>query len=254
MHSFQTQFLDRFKSLEFDSRACCTFVYTELTFDQLADQYKELSDRLTVHAMFWNGIMGGLQTASFAAMGRLYDTRTNTHNVSELLKFVQTYPGIFMKDALRDRKIGNGLPVDEATEFANAAFCLEQQDLTVVAGEASIHQAYYQEIVRPIRHQVFAHAGTLTVSERNELFGQLNLKQYQELVLFPLRLHRALRELYHNGRRLTLESAPTAMNEVLAKLPGDGPYTWEHLHVAERVVAMTNMLIQAPNPIKILIK
>jgi hypothetical protein len=70
MYPFEAEYLARFKTLESDSRACCTFVYTELVAHQLAGNDKELSDGLTPHAMFWNGVLGGLQSASFAALGR----------------------------------------------------------------------------------------------------------------------------------------------------------------------------------------
>ena len=250
MDPFETEFGERFKTLEFDSRACCTFVYSELVLHQLAGQDREISDRLTVHAMFWNGISGGLQTASFTALGRLYDTRAGTHNIGELLKFVRNYRGIFSETALANRKMASGLPSDDATRFAQEAEGLEERDVAKVIDEAAAFQAYYERKVRPIRHQVFAHAGALTANEREELFAHLDLRQYQELVLFPLRLHRALRELYHNGQRLTLECPPTTLDEVLANLPSDGPATWEHLHVASRVSAMMKALLQMPNPIQ----
>src|ERR1700730_12905866 len=126
---FEMEFWERFRSLEFDSRACCTFVYTELVVHQLASNDRDLSDRLTLHSMFWNGVLGGLQTASFTALGRLYYMRGDTHNIRELLKFVRTYRGIFSKAALAKRKIENGLPIEDAAKFAREAEGLAEGDL-----------------------------------------------------------------------------------------------------------------------------
>jgi hypothetical protein len=250
MDPFEAEFLAQFKTLESDSRACCTFVYTELVAHQLAGNDKELSDRLTPHAMFWNGVLGGLQSASFAALGRLYDTRTDTYNIRRLLGYVQKYRGIFSEAALANRKKASGLPAEDAVRFAQEAEGFKNDDLEKVIEESQKFQDYYENRVRPIRHQVFAHAGAFAPEDRDELFAQLDLQRYQALVLFPLRLHRALRELYHNGRRLTLESIPTTIDEVMANLPGQGPGTWEHLHVSERVLAVMKALLQMPNPIR----
>jgi hypothetical protein len=72
------------------------------------------------------------------------------------------------------------------------------------------YRASYESRVQPIRHGVFAHAGRLDRKARDELFTKVFIRELEKMVVFPLRLHRALFHLYMNGSKPSLDSPPTA--------------------------------------------
>jgi len=70
----------------------------------------------------------------------------------------------------------------------------------------------------------------------------------KRLAVFPLRLYRALLELYRNGMPPMLDSPQTIITDVLKSIPNDSTTTWEHLHVAKHVEESVAWMKAAPVP------
>jgi hypothetical protein len=90
---------------------------------------------------------------------------------------------------------------------------------------------YLEANISDLRNKVFAHAGRLTRERRHELLGGVLWHDLEQLVVFPLRLHRALFRLYYDGSEPTLDDAPTRIAEVI-ELLSPGINTWAHRHAA----------------------
>jgi hypothetical protein len=242
---YEADFEQRLEALDRDSRQCAIFAYTQAALDYQANDF-EIRDRLNQHAGFWNGVIGALQTSAFIALGRIFDDDRGTHNADELLRFAQNAPGIFSRQALEARKIREGLLPQQAKQYAADRYELSRGGLAQLRGEFQKRQDLYRDKVSPIRHKVFAHAGRLDRTARDALFTALFRRSLEDLVVFTLRLHIALWQLYHNGLEPVLRDAPSNIIEVMKALPQPGMSSWEHLHSAKDTAEFLDWLKQAP--------
>jgi hypothetical protein len=245
MDRFENQFEERLKALHRDSMESAIFAYTQFALDYEASNF-EILDRLNQHPGFWNGLAGALQTAAFIALGRIFDDDKGTHSAQALLNFAEEHPGIFRKAALEARKRKAGAPPDVARERAAEAYELRRGALMPIREEFRKRQEFYRQKVAPIRHKVFAHAAMLDREEREKLFTDLFRRPLEDLVVFSLRLHRALSKLYHDGREPVLDDAPSNIGDVMKALPAPRTTTWEHLHTARDTAAFLEWLKRGP--------
>jgi hypothetical protein len=80
------------------------------------------------------------------------------------------------------------------------------------------------------------------------MFTKVFIRELEQMVVFPLALHRALFQLYFNGSAPTLDSPPMIVPDILRALPGNGTSSWEHLHVVKDAARMIVWLKRAPIP------
>lgn len=248
MKRFEEQFESALSALARDARSANVFVYTELTLHHFFGGDFEVLDRVNPHAGFWNGVLASLQTSGFIALGRLYDHDNSDYTIHALLEFIKKHPGLFKPAALEQRRIRAGMPAEQAQTFVVGASSLTLEDITNLRTEFEHYRLLYESHVQPIRHSVFAHAGRITPQERDALFTKVFIRELEKMVVFPLRLHRALFGLYMNGAAALMESPPTNLIDVLNAVPGNSTSTWEHLHVVRDVAAMVVWIKTAPVP------
>ena len=75
MTPYEKEFEARLSGIESDANACAVFGYMESTIHYMAGADSQVFDRLNEHPYFWNTILASLQTSSFVALGRLFDSR-----------------------------------------------------------------------------------------------------------------------------------------------------------------------------------
>ena len=240
------EFQARLKAFEGDARSCATLAYTEFALHFFAGSDFAIQDRLNRHPAFWNTVLAGLQSSAFVALGRVFDTRRDTHSGTALLDFAEKYLGIFSRQAYEARQVRIGLSHVDATASAARAFELRPGGLADLRQQFEAKQFVFEAKAAPIRHEVYAHAGKLTIEDREAMFTGLPLRDLEDLVVFPLRLERALFQLYHNGREPVLDPAPSVITEVMKSAPEGGTSTWEHLHAASNVKAFLDWLRETP--------
>ncbi|HEY7640198.1 MAG TPA: hypothetical protein VH814_10770 [Steroidobacteraceae bacterium] len=248
MNQFEQQFEAHLTALKSNARAASIFVYTEITLHHFFDGDLDLFNRVNEHAGFWNGVLAALQTSGFIALGRMYDEDSNAHTIRALLRFVEEYIGLFRPDALLLRRQAAGMRAEDAHSFAEDSCTLKTSDLQPVRDQFETFRQLYKANVEPIRHKVFAHAGKIHRKELNELFTKVFLRDLERMVVFPLRLERALGGVYLDGLALTLDPVPTNAVEILNNLPGDATNTWEHFHAVKSAAAVAAWMKLTPAP------
>jgi hypothetical protein len=107
--------------------------------------------------------------------------------------------------------------------------------LAPLFAELDERRRFFCRIVRPARTQFLERFETASV--RDEAGDGLDPARFGELVVFPLRLHRALHGLYHEGREPVLEQVPTDVGELLSANASLHAAKWEHVRVAHSVAA-----------------
>lgn len=243
MKQFEQQFEERLSALDKDSASTATFLYTMLSLDYFFSGDFDVRDRINPHAGFWNGILASLQSSTFIGLGRLYDKDGRAHTIDSLLDFASGNSGIFCPSALEKRKAALGST--QAREFAAGTVTLAH-----LWREFETFRALYVAKVQPVRHNVFAHRRKIDQEQVERLFAGIFLRELEQLVVFPIRLYRALAGLYHGGKEPILESPPTILTDVLKATPDAWTSTWEHLHVAKHAAGFVEWLKLAPVPEK----
>jgi hypothetical protein len=246
LKSYEREFEERLEALDRDSRQAAVFAYTEFTIHQAAGSDFEIIDRLNLHARFWNTVIAGLQGSSFVALGRMFDDDRNTHNIDGLLRYAERMNGLFSRQALEARKVAAGVPPADAKKCVADVWELRPGGLANLRNEFEAKREFFREKVGPIRHRVFAHAARITKEERDTFFTALFMRPLEELIVFTVRLQRAMFQLYHNGREPVLAPAPSNIVEVMKSLPGRGTSTWEHLHAAKDTRAFLDWIKTIP--------
>jgi hypothetical protein len=229
----EQEFQQRLQGLDDDSRACAVFAYTEYTLWHVAGYDFEVQGALNQHKGFWWPVIAALHQSAFVALGRVFDDDRRTHNVRDLLKHAERYPGIFSRQALEDRKVKDGLDPMIAKQYAASAFEPRSNGFDQLRSAFEEKQRFYRARIDPIRDKLFAHSQILPEGGRDALFAKLMLRDMEQIFVFPLQLYRALFDLFQNGREPVIPAAATIITDVMKALPVEpGTSTWEHLHAA----------------------
>ncbi len=79
------------------------FLFGYFTVHAVAFDHSAVHNVLNTAPLFWNTILGALQTAAHIALGRIFEQKS-THNVDRVLGLAQRNLKIFSQEALGRRK------------------------------------------------------------------------------------------------------------------------------------------------------
>jgi len=190
------------------------FFYSYLAVHAVAGEHKEVHRLLNRAPIFWNTALGALQTSTFIALGRVFDQQSK-HNVDCLLKIAQSKIAIFSKEALAGRKRRGSANADEwLDEYLRDVYVPNAGDFRRLRRHVAKRRRVYEDNYRALRHQIFAHKEISAEEDVQALFGKTNVRELQQLLIFLRRLHEALWQLYHNGRKPTLRPARYSVKRI----------------------------------------
>lgn len=209
---FETQ-LELFRT---EGQSALQFFYAWDATHAVAAKDKSVVRLLNQAPLFWNTVLGALQTSTLVALGRVFDPDTNNYSVTRLLAFAHAHLDIFSKDALAARKRKLSANADEwLPEYLKTAHVPTSDDFRRLKRQLSLRRKIYEQNYRPLRHQVFAHRGVATRAEVADLFANTNLRELRQLLVFLDRLYEALWQLYHNGHKPALRPARFSVDRIL---------------------------------------
>jgi AbiU2 len=185
-------------------------------------------------------------TATAVALGRMYDDDAQTLSLPKLLEYAETYSGIFSHSAFHTRKINGGMSPAMAAGMVENEPAFQLADLKPLRDEFNAMKKIWDAEFKPIRHEVFAHAGRLTQREIEELFSKTLVEKLENLTVFPLRLTNLLWDLYTNARPIRPYPVATRIPDVLAKVPGKVISNSEHEHAVKTTVEFLKSLNRSP--------
>jgi len=180
------------------------FLYAYLAVHAAAARRKAVHRLLNDAPLFWNTCLAALQTASFMALGRIFDNDSD-HNLSKLLRITQDHPEIFSKVALGRRKQGSNLePPTWLAPYLEDAYEPTARDFRHIRAHVKKRRKIYEANYRDIRHRWFAHKAVSDQTEIAALFGKTNTRELQQLFAFLCWLYEVLWELFFNGNKPVL--------------------------------------------------
>ena len=213
--SAEVQFVDELEVFRKDTEQSIQFFYGNLAVNAAAAGDKRILRLLNRAPLFWNTVVGALQTSCFISLGRVFD-RKSPHNVDRLLRIAQKNPGIFSKAALADRKRSTSENADEwLDEYLKTAYVPKPDDFNRLQTHVARRRRIYESNYRDLRHKVFAHSQITEESKVNTLFARTRIRELQQLLTFLSSLHEALWHMLHNGRKPTLRPVRYSVKRML---------------------------------------
>lgn len=198
------QFEDELDIFRTETQAATQFFYAYLAVHAVAADHKPVYRLLNTAPLFWNTNFGALQTATFIALGRVFDQKSK-HNLDRLLGIAQGNPGIFSKAALAARKQGNSpTPPEWLAEYLRDVYVPTAADFRRLRTHVRKHRKIYASKYSDLRHKFFAHKELSARSDIDALFGKTNVRELQRMLVFLSALYEALWQLFVNGRKPVL--------------------------------------------------
>jgi hypothetical protein len=223
------------------------FLCAYLAVHAVAAKHQAVHGLLNEAPLFWNTCLAGLQTASFMALGRIFDNDSN-HNLSKLLRIAQDHPEIFSKAALGRRKQGSSPePPTWLTEYLRDPYEPTTRDFRRIRAHVRKRRKIYETNYRDIRHKWFAHKVVSEQTEISELFGKANTRELQQLFAFLSWLYESFWELFFNGRKVALRPLRYSVKRILgltvAKRQPQGVHE-KITHEAEQFLRSASALVR----------
>jgi hypothetical protein len=150
--------------------------------------------------LFWINAQHSMLVTAFVTLGRIFDQESK-HNVDRLMGIVSQNLSIFSIDALRARKVADGIGVKDAARYIVGKHPLTSNDVKTLRKQIDVRRRIYEDRYRDIRHKVFAHKATDDVAEIDAMFAKTNIEEMKGVFGFLHALHDALWEQFHNGRK-----------------------------------------------------
>jgi hypothetical protein len=211
---------DRMDRFRHSAVTCAIYGYTYMTLDYRLGGDPDTQDRLSQHNMFWTVTYSAYQYSTIVAIGRVYDPNKK-HSAKRLLDFAFGHHALFASDNARAR-------------------------LSTLQGEAQRRESLYADKLKPLRDQVIAHMGDMPEHVRDIHFLLLRKRDMEDLVLFPLRLHRALLALKNGGTGADLENVPTEITEVVCARRDSTYADWKHIEASAATLKFLDWLRSTP--------
>ena len=147
--------------------------YTFLAIHNFAAEELEVRRYLTEAGSFWNLQLYSLRTTLFIVVARIFDDAPDAHSVHKLVAATIAHPQFFSKHALGARKTPPGQPKPPwLDEYLANVQEPSVTDLRLLRKAVAPHKKTFEELYRPIRHEVFAHKILKDGEAVSALFGQ----------------------------------------------------------------------------------
>lgn len=155
---------------------------------------------LNTAPLFWINAQHSMLVTAFVTLGRIFDQESK-HNVDRLMAIVSENLSIFSIDALRARKVADGISTEDAARYIVDKHALTSNDIRTLRKQIDVRRRIYEERYRDIRHKVFAHKATDNVAEIDEMFAKTNIEEMKGVFGFLHAFHDALWKQFHNGQK-----------------------------------------------------
>lgn len=190
------------------------FFYAELAVHAIAGKHKAVYKLLNETPLFWNTCLGALQTATFIALGRIFDSKS-PHNIGMLLKLAGSNMQMFSKEGLGRRKQGNNpQPPSWLSDYLRDAYEPRAADFSRIAKHVAHRRKSYEARYRLLRNKVIAHK-ELTSEEAAPHWNKTNIREVQRLFAFLNSLYEALWQLFINGRKPSLRPTRYSVKQMI---------------------------------------
>ncbi|MGD0584160.1 MAG: hypothetical protein ABSA86_00080 [Oryzomonas sp.] len=208
------------------------FFYTYVALHMVASKRKTVQSLLNMTPLFWNTILGSLQSSTFIVLGRIFEPeKKSRHNLQRLLAMAHENNQIFSKVALGKRKKATGLTDSDVNNYLLDVYEPSPEDFRRLQVLTRKWRKIYESKYSDIRHKIFAHKGETDPPNIEAMFAKTNIQEMQRMFMFLGSLHMALWQLFFNGLKPVLRRRRYSVKRIL-----DSPLPEGHVGtVQERI-------------------
>ena len=240
MSTSRTEYEAELEIFRQEVETAAQLLYTHMAVHTVAARTPAINKMLNRNPYFWSTTLYALQCSGFIALGRIFDQRS-PHNVDKILKLAQLHSRLFSKAELADRKREGSSNADEwLADYLVDVYEPTPDDFRKLRKEVSARRVIYQEMCDRIRDGIFAHHDVSDPKEIAELFSKIKASRFQQLIVFLNRLHEALWQLYHNGRKPILKQMPYSAKRMV----GTHIKKWQRRTIHQKVVKDTQEFLE----------
>lgn len=187
-----------------ETEAGTQFFYAYLTVHAVAGDHNSVYRKLNEAPLFWNTALAALQTATFIALGRVFDQQS-PHNIDKVLGFARDHSEIFTRSALAKRKQGTSTArPDWLDDYLLGTYIPVAADFRRLRNHVKERRKIYERSYRDLRRKVFAHKELTDRAAVQALFARTNIRELQRLFAFLNSFNETMWQLFFNGRKPVL--------------------------------------------------
>ena len=233
METEESKFKHEIEVFRTEVDSCIQFFYTYLAINSVLSKNKQALKIVNRTPLFWNTNRGALKTSFFIALGRIFDQKSE-HNVDRLLLVAQKHLDIFSAEALEVRKREGSANADEwISGYMKDIYIPTADDFKRLRRYVGKYRKIYEKTCRDIRHKIYAHKELSNQDDVHKLFARTNIREIQKLLTSLNRLHEALWQLFHNGRKPILRPMKYSVSSMMKNVQAP---EWQSRDVQEEVV------------------
>jgi len=200
----EQQFERELETFRKECEEASQFFYAYRAVHEVAKHRTRVVRFLNENPLFWNTVVGALQTSALIALGRIFD-QGSAHNLDKVLRIARDNPEIFSKAALGRRKQGNQREAPNwLDECLEGIYVPTTTDFRRLRRHVKNYRRIYESNYRDLRHKVFAHKVASDPAEIQTLVARTDIREMERLFVFLLKLHETLWQLFFNGRKPVL--------------------------------------------------
>ncbi len=210
----EKRFVSELEIFRTEVEAGVQYLYAYLTFNLIISDKKKTLNAVNRTPLFWNTVMGALQTSFFIVLGRIFDQQS-PHNIDRLLRYAQDNIKIFSKKALANRKRKDSDNADEwLNNYLKTVYEPTVKDFRKLRKKVEVYRKIYTSNYRDIRHKIYAHKEMSDSEEIQKLFSKTDSRELQKIFVFIQAFYEALWQLFYNGRKPVLRRMRYSINRM----------------------------------------
>jgi hypothetical protein len=200
----QTQFEIELEIFRTEEETAQQYFFCYLSVRSLAAKNADVLTAMNTAPLFWITTHHATLLSAIVALGRIFD-QASKDNIDKLMSIVSKDLTVFSKAALAARKeSGSGLTKEQAANYVADKHELTAQDVRALRKEIAAWRRIYEDRYQNVRHKLFAHIEVSSIQEANKLLAKTNVDELKAFFAFLSALYSALWELFHNGRKPSL--------------------------------------------------
>ena len=162
----------------------------------------EIGAAVEADHLFWQVVVGSLLERLIVTLGRIFDKQKRAHSVFKVLDAARDHIELLSRDALarRQDRIAGERPEWLDLRRTSETWEPNEQAFADLTKDLQDHEAEFQMIYRPLRHEYFAHRALDPTKSSREMFRQANPEKLATMITFLRDVAEALFQTFINGQ------------------------------------------------------
>jgi hypothetical protein len=186
-------FESELKIFEQEALAAQQYFYAYLSL-RVSDEADDRLKALNVTPLLWLTVENALLTSTVVTLGRIFDG-TSDHHIGILMKSVRGNWHLFSKAEMAKRK---------GAAYAEGIDDFDVSALKAIERAVKEARKTFSGPYRDLRNKVYAHREITDEQALQDIFDRTDIAEIQGLLALLERIHDAIWQAFHNGRRLDL--------------------------------------------------